>query len=394
MTAYLLLATSPYASGSEQALCLVLLIVVVIGGLIAGVSRNAEKEKRHAEIADNVRAGIVHLVSYYENHLLSVRRDAAQLLGLPISDDGDIHASITLTVNTPAEIQPTIEKMKAFKLGLRQLRQCLNAEKASVKQRFNALMPELPALGTGQWGVKAERAELGRYRTHLRVAADTVIGHIDQLKEQFEVLITQISDFENRAKKMNASAVSKKIKSKRPVLPSSSRTPIKLPAEHYYLCVRPGEYVGPHGIDAIREWVSDGIISPDWQVCLTGDKTWVSIKDIPGFYDFPAEVRTKIAALQERSHTRGWTGPATEKQITKLRFFDIPFDVDNLTKGRASELISAFISIDPDCEEQYQNRPALPDQVEQIVSLGGNADDLTYEEARDLIEDIGLDERA
>lgn len=156
----------------------------------------------------------------------------------------------------------------------------------------------------------------------------------------------------------------------------------------YFLCVRPGNPVGPHKIDSLREWVEIGAISPDWRVCKEGEDSWVKVADIPKFYEFPPKLRERFDRYRNRPIERWWSDPATEKQLKKLRFFEIPFNASGLTKGRASELIDAFVTIDPVREEQYESSPASASQAEEIRSLGGNPEDLTYSEARDEIEEL------
>jgi len=73
-----------------------------------------------------------------------------------------------------------------------------------------------------------------------------------------------------------------------------------------------------------------------------------------------------------RNRANWYSEPATAKQLAKLEYFGMPFEPANLTKGRASELIDCFTAIDPGREELYQNRPATPEQIDRLRSLGEN----------------------
>jgi hypothetical protein len=160
----------------------------------------------------------------------------------------------------------------------------------------------------------------------------------------------------------------------------------------YYIIVRPGGYVGPHKLDSLREWVDRGIISPNWMVCCDGDEAWIRIADIPKFYIFPTKLRERLTRYQNREIEHWWADPVTEKQLKKLDYFEIPFSKDGLTKGRASELIDAFVAIDANREEEYQKQPANSEQIKKIRSLGGRPRNLTHLEANELIEELSLEQ--
>lgn len=156
----------------------------------------------------------------------------------------------------------------------------------------------------------------------------------------------------------------------------------------YYLCVRAGNSVGPHKLDFLRELVDLGVISQDWQVRREDEQIWRSIAQIPDFHDFPPKLRERLDHSRNQPRAYWWSHPPTDKQLKKLRYFKIPFDSTGLTKGRASELIDAFVRIDPTREEQYQSRPASAAQVKEIRSLGSDPSNLTYSDARELIEEL------
>jgi GYF domain 2 len=157
-------------------------------------------------------------------------------------------------------------------------------------------------------------------------------------------------------------------------------------ADRYFLCVRAGKAVGPHSLDSLREWVARSVISPDWQVCKEGGSDWINISAIPNFNNYPSKLRERIDRYRNTPPEVWWADKVTEKQIKKLEYFDIPFSREGLTKGRASELIEAFIQIDPAREQQYQDRPATPTQVRQLRAFGENPEELTYSEAKEEIE--------
>jgi hypothetical protein len=94
--------------------------------------------------------------------------------------------------------------------------------------------------------------------------------------------------------------------------------------------------------------------------------------------------------------------PATEKQKAKLRYFGCTWDGE-ITKGEASKAIDECIRTRPDLEKAYQDRPATPEQLRQLRrrlratgetpnDSAGSEKGLTYHEAKELIEDLELDE--
>ena len=116
------------------------------------------------------------------------------------------------------------------------------------------------------------------------------------------------------------------------------------------------------------------------------------IKDISKFYQFPTKLRERLANHRKRELNFWWADPVTEKQLKKLEYFEITFSKAGLTKGRASELIEAFMAIDPAREEQYQRQPANDAQTEKIRSLGSKRKNLSHLEANKLIEKLSLEQ--
>ncbi len=161
-------------------------------------------------------------------------------------------------------------------------------------------------------------------------------------------------------------------------------------ATKFFLRVRPGDPVGPHPLDALREWSHKGVISAELEVCREGDEHWTPISSIPNFYDLPSRLRERLERYRTRVPEAWWADPASEKQIRKLKYFEIPFDIDGLTKGRASELIDTFAVIDPGRAQEYEDRPASGEQLKKLHSLGSHPKNITYGEARSRIEDLEL----
>jgi ankyrin repeat protein len=96
--------------------------------------------------------------------------------------------------------------------------------------------------------------------------------------------------------------------------------------------------------------------------------------------------------------------PATEKQKEKLRYFGCTWNA-GITKGQASNAIEECVMKFPQVEADYYNRPATPEQLAKLSlclrSEGTTPDDyaapgklITYGEAKDLILEHELDERA
>jgi len=156
----------------------------------------------------------------------------------------------------------------------------------------------------------------------------------------------------------------------------------------YYLCIRPDDVVGPHRLDALREWVYLGFLSVATPACKEGEENWITIEQIPKFSEYPAKLQTRLVEHLNRPSEHWWSDPPTEKQLAKLAFFNIAFESNRLTKGRASQIIDYFVSVDSAREEEYKNRPATQEQRKRIRELGGSYDDATYDEAKGIIEDL------
>lgn len=162
--------------------------------------------------------------------------------------------------------------------------------------------------------------------------------------------------------------------------------------ERFFLRLTPKRSVGPHSLNQIREWVHFEVIPATTEAQKQGEQTWTSITDIPNFYDYPEELRAKLAQCEQ---PHWWHDSVTEKQIQKLDYFKIPYSTNGLTKGRASQLLDYFEEIDPEREKSYQKRPPTASQRKRLQSLGyGGTKELTYSEARDLIEDREQEEEA
>lgn len=92
--------------------------------------------------------------------------------------------------------------------------------------------------------------------------------------------------------------------------------------------------------------------------------------------------------------------PITEKQKSKLRWFDYPVR-DGMTKGEASDAIDQCVRQNPEKEREYYERPATKEQIDQLRDYAKTDEDLaamfeemeleesslTYREAKDLILD-------
>ncbi len=159
----------------------------------------------------------------------------------------------------------------------------------------------------------------------------------------------------------------------------------------YYISIRPNDVVGPHRLDTLREWVYLGFLPPETPACKEGEEVWTTIEQIARFSEFPPKLKERLTLRKNQPPQYWWSHPPSQKQLGKLAFFDIPFDRTTLTKGRASQLIDYFISIDPARETQYQNRPATKEQRKRIRRLGDSADGLTYGAAKSLIEDLEIE---
>jgi hypothetical protein len=109
------------------------------------------------------------------------------------------------------------------------------------------------------------------------------------------------------------------------------------------------------------------MISPEIPARRTDQADWIKLSEIKRFSNF----LSKISKLPPPSYEKApWEAePATEKQLKKLRCFDLPFPQTNLTKGEASRLIEFFIGIDPEREEQYQNQPADEEKRNKLLQL-------------------------
>jgi hypothetical protein len=56
---------------------------------------------------------------------------------------------------------------------------------------------------------------------------------------------------------------------------------------------------------------------------------------------------------------------AIEKQKEKLRFFGCTWD-EGITKGQASDAIDECVKEFPDKQQAWLNRPATPEQLEEL----------------------------
>jgi len=145
-------------------------------------------------------------------------------------------------------------------------------------------------------------------------------------------------------------------------------TAAKRPTYHYYLDIRnDGKGVGPHTPTSINWWLEHRMISPEIPARRTDQTHWSKLSEIKRFSNF----LSKMSKLQPPSYGKApWEAePATEKQLKKLGYFDLPFPQTNLTKGEASRLIEFFIGIDPEREEQYQNQPSDEEKRNKLHQL-------------------------
>ncbi len=179
--------------------------------------------------------------------------------------------------------------------------------------------------------------------------------------------------------------------------PDDAKPATKRSNYHYYLDIRSdGQGVGPHTPGSINSWLEDRRILPDVPVRRIDQDNWVKLSEIKRFSNF----LEKIAKLPPRKFVKDhWEDdPVTEKQLKRLGSFDLPIP-QTLTKGAASRLISFYIHVDPEREEQYQNQPVeeekrtkLRELIKQLPSAERTdypiAASLTKGEATDAMDEI------
>jgi len=175
-------------------------------------------------------------------------------------------------------------------------------------------------------------------------------------------------------------------------------TAAKRPTYHYYLDIRnDGKGVGPHTPARINWWLEHRVISPEILARRIDQDKWTRLSEITRFSNF----LEKIAKLPPPTYEKApWEDePATEKQLKKLGYFDLPFPQTNLTKGEASRLIDFFVHIDPEREKQYQDQPADEEKRSKLLQFIKRlpsteredypvTEDLTNAEATELIDDL------
>ena len=132
----------------------------------------------------------------------------------------------------------------------------------------------------------------------------------------------------------------------------------------YYLFVPPVNVVGPHSFDQLREWVAVGALSVDSQICLAGTDQWILLSSLPECDCATPAIQQRIAERQSRLRAKWHTEPVTPKQLKRLDCFGLAFDVNGLSKARASELISCFEDICPGAGDAYEMDP-LREQRQQ-----------------------------
>jgi len=164
----------------------------------------------------------------------------------------------------------------------------------------------------------------------------------------------------------------------------------------YYLSFRPGQINGPYKKAFLQLWYHRGFLGGETLVCAEGQQAWSPLSLVPKLDEIPKYVSKKIKDATEEPPQKWWNDPASERQLAKLRYFEIRFPQEGLTKKQASDLIEFFIEIDPENEQQYQNQPATPEQKRAICELGGNDSNLTHQQAQELLKewtayDTGLD---
>lgn len=164
---------------------------------------------------------------------------------------------------------------------------------------------------------------------------------------------------------------------------------------NYYLSIRSADndpIVGPHTQKAIRLWLALGVIGSDWP-CSRGEGfPWIRVEEIPGIARTTVELERRVADFRI-GEGAWWTQPATEAQLRRLRYFEIPFQEDGLTKGRASLLIEVFSQVDPMRLQRYEAQPASTEQTAEILGLGGEPSNLSYGAAKHLIYELKATQR-
>lgn len=122
----------------------------------------------------------------------------------------------------------------------------------------------------------------------------------------------------------------------------------------YFVCLAAGRIVGPHRLEKLQEWVGLKVLCPKLLVQPERGTSNCPMEAIPDFHELGPRVKKKLEEYRKLRETDDWKKPVTDRQLRKLKYFELPFDREGLTKGRAGEYISCWTYLDPKKNQEYK----------------------------------------
>jgi len=168
-------------------------------------------------------------------------------------------------------------------------------------------------------------------------------------------------------------------------IPKARRMVKPVPVK-YWVTLRSTEPSGPTTMDSILFWYHRGFLGPETMVCEVGAEEWKRLSDLEGWRTTSSAVLLRIQQDESDALAAAACGPMTDQQSSRIRYCGFN-PISDWTEGHAGLFLDFLIEIDARKNEEYENRPLTPLEIDQLEKLGLAPEEFDSPlEAREVID--------
>jgi hypothetical protein len=160
-----------------------LVVLFVLAAIVVTIlihTKSSESRKGETSGADTLYYSLNRLNKKCEDEYREFVGKIAEAMDSE-AQDGEIRVHLKFAGKTPRERKESKERISDYKRRLNLIREEINLRKQEIKWEFDDLNPELPALGTGRYGVKEERHKIQSLRAEIRRIRDQNLAALSRL---------------------------------------------------------------------------------------------------------------------------------------------------------------------------------------------------------------------
>lgn len=186
------------AQGSSE-IVLIFLIIFGVCLVVYEISINRSRGKDFELLEESLLSRASKICAEYEARLVGLTEEFRQALG-GVDVDGKTRLKVSFSTDDKNSIKAAEVRLREIKREATRIKRCVSMNKALVSREFSRIYPDLPPLGTGRWGVKAERAAIRLVKRRLIEQKDIILNKYDSSAMEMGEFIGGISSFQDELK--------------------------------------------------------------------------------------------------------------------------------------------------------------------------------------------------